>query len=230
MSEADQLRRFRQNNKKEENSHVNNPTIDASIYPFALFGADGEPSEYGRQLTETFHEVLDRRVREIIEQLNTYIDEEVHPVVEGEVDDLRKLMIIAVGELGGADARESFLKKIAALARTGALSAAAGDWAQAGTTAKARDTTPASETLRPNSRLAKYEEFEGDEAEAALEVFAEVTGRLTKDQREQMKVLTEDVEFDGDVEGLRERLTVIADNAFPPVNPYVDAISRTVRH
>src|SRR5258708_1608383 len=90
-------------------------------------------SEFGERLKEITEDAMKRQVDYRMDQLVETVDayfELVNESSEDSVSELRKLMILAVSELGGAPARDAFLAKIAALARSGALSSATGAWAQ----------------------------------------------------------------------------------------------------
>jgi hypothetical protein len=54
----------------------------------------------------------------------------VDAYMEESVGDIRNMMLLAVSSLGGPSARDEFIRKVAAAAQSGALSAASGDWAQ----------------------------------------------------------------------------------------------------
>jgi hypothetical protein len=157
------------------------------------------------------------------------IDKEVAPWIKESVasseDELRKLMLLAVSELGGPEAATSFIRKVATPARSGALSAASGDWASGASSSAAKNK----QSVTPGSRPSN-EDLDLEEADVVLEVFHEVTEGMPEDQVARMRSLCEDIEFEGDVAELRERISTVREVAFPGANPYVAAISRTVRH
>jgi hypothetical protein len=168
---------------------------------------------------------VDSRIEELVARIDDYFEQEIDPAVNESVEELRRLMILAVTELGGPGARDAFLRKVAAEARAGALSAASGAWAQGSPNASAANL----DSLHPNSRPAHYEDVE---AAQAMSVFAEVAADLSEEQTEDFKALVEDVVYSvGEGQKLRARLTEIKNQNFvdPSVSSFVAAISRTVR-
>ena len=63
---------------------------------------------------------------QLVRDIGRFLEQEFDESVE----DIRKLCLLAVSEIGGPEAVESFIKKVAALARAGALSASSSEWAQ----------------------------------------------------------------------------------------------------
>jgi hypothetical protein len=186
-------------------------------------------SEQGLKIMELWESAAVRHVEKLItehvaridEAIDAYLDQQL----EESVEELRKLMILAVSELGGAAARDSFLRKVAALARANILSAESGAWAQGSPGASAANL----DSLHPNSRPAHYEDM--DEVEEGVSVFEEVAEGLNDDQVEVFKTIVEDLEYSGDTPNLRAQLTSIRNHTFanPSVARYVDAINSTVR-
>jgi hypothetical protein len=198
--------------------------------------ADGQLvlSEFGLRLMELTEAAIEERVNsrtetlivEHVQKIDQAIDIYMEQELEESVDELRKLMILAVSELGGATARDAFLAKIAALARANILSAASGAWAQG----SPNDSTRNKDSLRPNSRPAHYEDME--EGEIALKIFNEAASDLDAVETDRFKTLCEGVVFSGDEAKLRTNLTTIREAYFvgsAKTAPYVAAISRTAR-
>ena len=97
---------------------------------------DGEwqLSEYGLHLQKVFESAIENRVSTLLAEHVGKIDQALDAYLEQEleesVDDIRKLCLLAVSEIGGPEAVDAFIKKVAALARAGALSASSSEWAQ----------------------------------------------------------------------------------------------------
>jgi hypothetical protein len=157
---------------------------------------------------------------QLVEALDEYLREEL---VES-LEDVRKLMLLAVSQLGGAGAVDAFIKKIAALAREGALSAASSNWASG-----ADDDSAANRaSIAGGGASARKEEVEAEEARS---VFEEVSEGLEEEQIEEFKDLVGDLTYSGDVPRLRSQLMTIRNQHFasPLTEQYVRAIARTVR-
>ncbi len=99
-------------------------------------GFTGEFLDNTRKL---FEETLLARVADIQEDLEAKFEVERDQLVEaldlfleqelGElIDDVRKMMLLVVSQLGGPDAVDAYIKRVAALVRDGALSASSSDW------------------------------------------------------------------------------------------------------
>jgi hypothetical protein len=159
------------------------------------------------------------------EEIDAYITEEMAPYIDESVDELRNLMRLAVATIGGQDAVAAFIKRVAALARAGTLSASSGDWAAAAPD----DSVSNSATIAGGGVNLRKEEVE--EVEKVHEIFDDVTADMSEDDREQMKVLSEDLVYGGDAQRLRSQLTSIKLRNFydAGVAAYSDAISRSVR-
>jgi hypothetical protein len=101
---------------------------------------DGGLTEFGKRLVETTVEALEGKIAEshdeLTEVFDAYMEQEVLPTMNEAVDDavaeLRKLMLLAVATISGQDKTREFVRKVAELARAGALSSASGAWAQGG--------------------------------------------------------------------------------------------------
>jgi hypothetical protein len=156
------------------------------------------------------------RADEFVGALDDYLDESV--------DDIRKLMILAVSQLGGPGAVDAFMKKVAALAREGALSAASSEWAQG----SPDDSTSNRDSIRGGGVAARKEEIEAEEAAA---VFEQVAAGLSEDDADEFLELVGDITYSGDAPRLRSQLTTIRNQNFasPLTENYCAAISRTVR-
>jgi hypothetical protein len=63
---------------------------------------------------------------ELVRAIGVFLEQEL----EESIDDIRKLCLLAVSEIGGPEAVDAFIKKVAELARAGALSASSSEWAQ----------------------------------------------------------------------------------------------------
>jgi hypothetical protein len=128
--------------------------------------ADGQLvlSEIGLRFKEITEDAMarqvDARIDELVKTVDQYFELEVMPAIEEDVEssvaELRKLMLLAVAQIGGQDKAREFVRKIAELARAGALSSASGAWAQA----SPNEAGSNHDSLTPNSRPARYEEVE----------------------------------------------------------------------
>jgi hypothetical protein len=194
---------------------------------------DGELqlSERGVEFMNIIETRIEARADELVEtmegRVEAYVDLELEPLVESTTDDLRKLMLLAVAEIGGQEKATAFIRKVATLARAGALSSATGQWAAGADDAseKNRHSVDGNGQSRPTSTAEEYERA------AALSVFEEVTEDLDVDQVEKLQSLCENVEFDGDEEQLRKTLVEARDSYIdaPQVHSYSRAISKSVR-
>jgi hypothetical protein len=156
----------------------------------------------------------------LVETLDAYLEEEV---VES-VEDVRKMMIAAVSQLGGPDAVDAYMKKIAAMVRDGALFASSSDWSSGSDDDSASNRA----SIRGGGVSTRQEEVEADEA---MVVFEQVADGLDEDQVDEFKNLVGDLTYSGDIPRLRAELTTIRNQNFPSplTEQYVSAISRTVR-
>jgi hypothetical protein len=161
---------------------------------------------------------------QLVEALDLYMDQRL----DESVDDIRKLMLLAVSEIGGPGAVDAFIKKVAALAREGALSAASSDWAQGSDDGSARNRQ--SVAGGGTSKAVHSEETEA-EIEEAVAVFEQVGTPLDEAQYREFKDLVGDLTYSGDAARLRAQLTAIRNQHFPSAltEGYADVISRTVR-
>jgi hypothetical protein len=79
-------------------------------------GGDLVLSEQGPALLEAVDTRLDNRMRQLSEAVDRYFADEVVPFfeekVENSVDEIRKLMLLAVSELGAPEATTAFIKKV----------------------------------------------------------------------------------------------------------------------
>ena len=105
--------------------------------------------------------------KSVFEELSTKIDEYLGEHVndaieeaESEIKELKRLMILAVTELGGAEARDALLRKIGALARKNAVSASTdSDWGAESPDASAANRasiTPHHEEYEDHGPMANY--------------------------------------------------------------------------
>src|ERR1019366_1352141 len=121
-------------------------------------------------MIEAVDERIHKRYDELVGIFDAYMEQEVLPTmnesVEDSVAELRKLMLLAVAEIGGQDAARAFINKVAALARAGALSSASGEWAAAGP----NDSASNLDTVRGGSGTLRKEDVD-DEIETAREIF-----------------------------------------------------------
>jgi hypothetical protein len=166
-------------------------------------------------------------MEELTEKLDEYLAEHVTDAIteaEDSISELKRLMILAVTELGGIEARDALLRKIAALSRANALSTASGsDWS---------GEAPDQSAQNRASISGHSNEDVEHEKETALRVFDQVTKDLNEERREHLKEFRGDVEFNGDVRALHEILTTTKEMLFGQTGPmagYCAAITRTVR-
>jgi hypothetical protein len=200
--------------------------------------ADGMPviSEFGKRfadvtkdaMVEAVRDQVDERIDdrhdELVETTDAYMDL-VNENVDDSVAELRKLMLLAVASIGGADKANDFIRKVAELARVGALSSATGAWAQGGPP----DASSNRQSIAGGGVSTRKEDVD-DEIEEAREIFREAAEGLTGAETARLRSLTENMEFDGDEDKLRNDLRVIRESYFgsPATASYVKAISRTV--
>jgi hypothetical protein len=209
--------------------------------PYSLFedevDENGDPvlsdngKRFGNVVKAAFREEIADRMENMVETVSQYFEQEVTSYVEESVEDsvaeLRKLMLLAVASIGGADKANDFIRKVAELARAGALSSATGAWAQG-----SPDDSANRDSVRGGgvSRAVRQEDLD-DEKEEARAIFYEAAEGLTADETSRLMSLTEDLEFDGDEDKLRNDLKVIRESYFgsPATSSYVKAIARTIR-
>jgi hypothetical protein len=162
------------------------------------------------------------------EQLVQALDLYLGQALDESVDDIRKLMLLAVSQLGGPGAVDVYIKKIAALARDGALSAASSDWAQGSDDDSIRNRQSASGC---GASKAVHSEETDAETEEALAIFEEVADGLADEDVQSFRELVGGLTYSGDAPLLRSQLTTIRNQHFASrlTENYVRAISRTVR-
>ena len=171
---------------------------------------------------------VDNRIDELCQAIDRYFAEEVEPLIEGaDQDELRNLMAVAVEIVGGKEARAAFYRKVAALARTGTLSAASAEWAQGSPSASDgnRDSIRGDGQSRPVN-----DEYEVDLAKS---VFDEVSGDLDDVNYSRLIEACAHLKFDAKTmspELLKEQVTAIRrsviDGEDPQIARYSQAISR----
>src|SRR5580704_9412775 len=169
--------------------------------------------QFGNVVKAAFREEIADRMENMVETVSQYFEQEVTSYVEESVEDsvaeLRKLMLLAVASIGGADKAKDFVRKVAELARAGALSSATGAWAQGGPP----DASANRDSVRGGgvSRAVRQEDLD-DEKEEARAIFYEAAEGLTADETSRLMSLTEDLEFDGDEDKLRNDLKAIRES------------------
>jgi hypothetical protein len=123
-------------NKNEKFIITDTSSLNEVFKLFEDEEVDGELqlSEYGLQLQRLFESAVENRVSTLLSEHVGKIDQALDAYLEQEFDesvaDIRKLCLLAVSEIGGPEAVDAFIKKVAALARAGALSASSSEWAQ----------------------------------------------------------------------------------------------------
>jgi hypothetical protein len=210
--------------------------------PNGLFEEDANGqlvmTELGRRFKEMYNESLaelvEDRMENMIEAVDQYFQQEITSYIEESVEDsvaeLRKLCLLAVSTIGGQDKDREFVRKVAELARTGALSSASGAWAQSGPP----DASANRDSVRGGGVSTRKESVDDEETEVEIEqaraVFREAAEGLTGAETSRLMSLTENMEFDGDEDKLRRDLKVIRESYFgsAATSSYVRAISRTV--
>lgn len=177
---------------------------------------------------DAFTKVLDAYFAEEVKpHIEESIDETVEEITESAVEEMRRLLLLAVAEIGGQAKARSFIDKVGALARAGALSSASGDWAQGA----ADDASANRQTVAGGSGTLRREDREAVEREQAAAIFEDVTADLEGDEVALMMELTEDMLYDGDQNKLRRQLELIRNQQVPSplTESYVKAIARTIR-
>jgi hypothetical protein len=204
--------------------------------------ADGMPviSEFGKRfadvtkdaMVEAVRDQVDERIDdrhdELVETIDAYMEQEVLPTVAESVDDavaeLRKLMLLAVAQIGGSDKAREFVRKVAELARAGALSSATGAWAQGGPP----DASSNRDSVRGGGVSTRKEDVEREEA---AEIFNEAIADMSEDGKAMMMELCGDLEYSGDASKLRREIELVRNQQVPSplTESYVKAIARTIR-
>jgi hypothetical protein len=187
--------------------------------------------KFGEVVKDNFKEISEEAVAkshdELTEVFDAYMDQEVRPMIEDSVADLRKLMLLAISEIGGPDALANFIKKVGALARAGALSSQSGEWAAAGPD----DSAENHQTVAGGGSTLRREAVEANERAVAAKIFNEVVADMDDDGKALMEDLAGDLIFDGDENRLKRQLELIRNQQVPSplTENYVKAIARTVR-
>ena len=211
-------------------------SMDESINLRDLVTEDEDGNQVLTGLGEQFQVMMDEavikrvddRIDELCQAIDRYFAEEVEPLIEGaDQDELRNLMAVAVEIVGGKEARAAFYRKVAALARTGTLSAASAEWAQGSPSASDgnRDSIRGDGQSRPVN-----DEYEVDLAKS---VFDEVSGDLDDVNYSRLIEACAHLKFDAKTmspELLKEQVTAIRrsviDGEDPQIARYSQAISR----
>jgi hypothetical protein len=89
-------------------------------------------SEHGVEMIEAVDAKIGSRIDNVVEAIDQYFADDVSSAIEESVEELRRLMILSVSEIAGPEAVANFIKRVAELARAGALSSASGEWASGG--------------------------------------------------------------------------------------------------
>jgi hypothetical protein len=114
--------------------------------PLGLFEDERDPEtgdlvlsevgeRFGEVIRESMKDIVDDRMGAMVEAVDQYFQEDVtdhvNDLVEDNVAEIRKLMLLAISTISGSEKTREFIRKVAELARAGALSSATGAWAQA---------------------------------------------------------------------------------------------------
>jgi hypothetical protein len=87
-------------------------------------------SEHGLEMIEAVDAKIASRIDNVVEAVDQYFADDVSSAIEESVEELRRLMILAVSEIAGPEGVKSYIKRVAELARAGVLSASSAAWAQ----------------------------------------------------------------------------------------------------
>src|SRR5580704_13544383 len=130
--------------------------------------------QFGNVVKAAFREEIADRMENMVETVSQYFEQEVTSYVEESVEDsvaeLRKLMLLAVAQIGGPDKARDFIRKVAELARSGVLSASSAAWAQGSPGASAENR----QSIAGGGVSTRKESVDvDDEIETAREIFYE---------------------------------------------------------
>jgi hypothetical protein len=209
--------------------------------PLGLFEDERDPEtgdlvlsevgeRFGEVIRESMKDIVDDRMGAMVEAVDQYFQEDVtdhvNDLVEDNVAEIRKLMLLAISTISGSEKTREFIRKVAELARAGALSSATGAWAQGG--------PPDASTNRDSVRgggISTRKESVDDEIEEAREIFYEAVADMDEDGKALMMSLCGDIEYSGDAGRLRREIELVRNQQVPSplTEAYTRAISRTVR-
>jgi hypothetical protein len=189
-------------------------------------------SELGQRFMEISNEslksIVDDRMENMVETVDQYFQQEITSYVNENVEDsvaeLRKLMLLAVASIGGQEKAREFVRKVAELARAGALSASSAAWAQGSPGASAENR----QSIAGGSGTLRKESVEREEV---AEIFNEAVADMSEDGKALMMELCGEIEYSGDAAKLRREIELVRNQQVrsPLTENYVRAISRTIR-
>jgi len=186
--------------------------------------AMGLSEEGAKKALLVFSEAVISRVEEVKDELASEVGSTIETLQEQHDELMQMMLSIFVGD---NDERAAALRKLGAAVRARAVDSHSDDWG--GEAPDDHDTNIASVKGKRQGDRGFGEDIELQKRQA-LSVFFETTSDMTEEQRSRFRDLVEGVEFDGDTNDFRNRLTDLKTaHGLGDIARYSDAISRHVR-